>query len=80
MQEQNRRVFRFLVVLGLGASLAIMAGQAVHPEKPGMRGKKKLPPEPIIWVTVIESTVPEQCLLAPRDSGRSAKRKVIACG
>jgi hypothetical protein len=55
-----------------------MAGQAAHPEKPVIRAKK-LRPEPIIPATVIESTIPDECLLAPRDSGGSARKNVIAC-
>ena len=78
MRERNRQIFRFVLVLGLGASLAGMAGQAAHPEKPVIRAKK-LRPEPIIPATVIESTIPDECLLAPRDSGGSAKTQ-FACG
>ena len=89
-------MFRFFLVLALGAGLA---GQAARPQKPGLRAEKARP-EPIILATVIESTIPEQCLLVPREEDDSAaearksetrtadlrdkdgraKKKVIACG
>jgi hypothetical protein len=96
MSQWNRQIFRFVLVLALGAGLA---GQAARPDKPGLRAEKTRP-EPIILATVIESSVPEQCLLNPRDEDESAadarksgvkvadlrdkdgraRRKVIACG
>jgi hypothetical protein len=79
MRERYRQIFRIFVVLGIGVSLAGMAGQFSHQDKPVMRAKK-MRPEPIIWATVIEGSVPEECLAAPRDNGRPAKKKAIACG
>ena len=79
MRERYRQIFRIFVVLGIGVSLAGMAGQFSHQEKPVLRAKK-MRPEPIIWATAIENAAPEQCLVTPRDSGRPAKKRVIACG
>ena len=69
MREWNQQIFRFFLVLALGAGLAGMAGQA-RPEKPGVRAEKARP-EPIILATVMESAVPAQCLLTPRDEDES---------
>jgi hypothetical protein len=96
MSQWNRQIFRLVLVLALGAGLAV---QAARPEKPGLRAEKTRP-EPIILATVIESSIPDQCLLNPRDDEDSVadarksgakvadlrdrdgrgKKKVIACG
>ncbi|WP_294535131.1 hypothetical protein [uncultured Rhodoblastus sp.] len=71
MGEWNRQILRFSLVLALGSGLAGMAAHAARPEKPGMRVQTPRP-EPIILATVMERTVPEQCLLVPREEADSA--------
>jgi hypothetical protein len=73
MHEWNRQIFRFFLVLALGASLAGMAEQSTRPEKPRIRAEKARP-EPIVLATVTESALPEQCLLTRRDEDDSAYR------
>ena len=71
MRQRNRQIFRFFLVLALGASLAGLAGQSARSEKPGMRAEQARP-APIILATVMESAVPDECLLARRDEEDSA--------
>lgn len=70
MREWNRQIFRFILVLGLGASLAGMADQSTRSAKPAVRAEKSRL-EPIVMATVTESAFPEQCLLTRRDEDDS---------
>jgi hypothetical protein len=71
MRQRNRQILRFFLVLALGASLAGIAGQSARSEKPVMRAEKTRP-QPIILATVMESAIPDECLLAPHDDEDSA--------
>jgi hypothetical protein len=91
MQGLDRQLFRFVLVLALGAGLAAVAAQ---PEKSKVAVREK--PAPVILVAALESAPPpaieagarvDQCSLNPRDyrDDRSSdkngkKRKVVVCG
>jgi hypothetical protein len=65
MRQRNRQILRFFLVLALGAGLAGVAGQSARSEKPSLRAEKARP-QPIILATVLESAIPDECLLVPR--------------
>ncbi|MGO9389957.1 hypothetical protein [Rhodoblastus sp.] len=71
MRGHNRPVFRILMVLALGAAMGGLAGQSARSQRP--RPARAEGPAPIVLATVIESAVPESCLLAPREEDDSAE-------
>jgi hypothetical protein len=91
MRGLDRQLFRFVLVLALGAGLAAVAAQ---PQKPKVAAREK--PAPAMIVAAYESAPPpviesgarvDQCSLNPRDyrDDRSTdkngkKRKVVVCG
>ncbi len=70
MRGHERQIFRIFLVLALGAGMAGLAGQSARSERPKAARLER--PAPIILATVMESSVPEQCLLARRDEDDSA--------
>ncbi len=70
MRGHNRQVFRIFLVLALGAGMVGLAGQSTRSERP--KPARAEGPAPIILATVMESAVPDHCLLAPRDEDDSA--------
>lgn len=91
MRGLDRQLFRFVLVLALGAGLAALAAQ---PEKQRVAAREK--PAPVILATAYESAPPpamesgarvDQCSLNPRDyrddrntDKNGKKRKVVVCG
>jgi hypothetical protein len=91
MRGLDRQLFRFVLVLALGAGLAAMAAQ---PQKQRVAAREK--PAPVMLVAAYASAPPpaiesgarvDQCSLNPRDyrddrntDKNGKKRKVVVCG
>ena len=82
MRQWNRQIFRFFLVLALGAGIGGLAGQAARPEKPKMRAEL---PAPVIMATVMEITAPDHCLyprakrtIPPRPPARSRRKPMTS--
>ncbi len=93
MRGRGAQFVRMFLVVALGAGLGALAAMAARPEKPRAAQIEK--PAPIILATVMESTLPDHCLLPlrepdekaasgektrDRDNAQRSKKKVIACG
>ena len=88
MRGRNALFVRMIFVVTLGVGLGALAGAAARPDRPKTARLEK--PSPIILATVMESYVPDHCLLPPREEDdhaikgdkaqQRAKKKVIACG
>jgi hypothetical protein len=93
MRGRNGQFVRMIFVLMLGVGLGALAGAAARPDR--HREARLDKPSPIILATVLESSVPDHCLLSPREEddhtisgdkaqeqakGARARKKIIACG